>query len=429
MKKIAIITREHASSWKSCQVISSNLLQAYYQAFEDCEVKLFGFDDDDCNLYAMHRIATELVNYCPDHLVFMEHQPHPGKILEFVDEIGGENFRPEIIFHLYGDFPLFVMEWAGLSNILINYDVKFLCASDAQVSFIRQFINRGEVLVNKCPFPVDATIFNYNAQIRASAREKLNISDEQVYIYTGRISHQKQVLELIYSFANFLKSTSANAVLMVAGEFDDLGVPYLNYTTCPNTYYTRYAKMMRGFDPEVQKRIRYLGNLEEKELVELYNAADQYLSLSVHNDEDFGMAPAEAMCNGLPSVLTNWGGYASFHLEDIKNACMLIPVEIDEADITFQENYFIKCLFKRSSENHSDERRQDISTRYLQSFSIQAVAELLKNYYRSPRTKFSGYSEILSTVVSRVTTGAPTFMEMKRRYNDIYRDVYASYIP
>ena len=42
---------------------------------------------------------------------------------------------------------------------------------------------------------------------------------------------------------------------------------------------------------------------------EIERLVDVFVSLSVHQDENFGYAPIEAMACGVPAVVTDWGGY------------------------------------------------------------------------------------------------------------------------
>ena len=54
-------------------------------------------------------------------------------------------------------------------------------------------------------------------------------------------------------------------------------------------------------------QIEFLGQVTDKELIELYKGAKGFLALS--RDEDFGITPVEAMSVGTPVIAFNGGGY------------------------------------------------------------------------------------------------------------------------
>lgn len=59
--------------------------------------------------------------------------------------------------------------------------------------------------------------------------------------------------------------------------------------------------------PERSRRVEFLGQVTDKELVQLYKGAKAFLALS--KDEDFGITPVEAMSCGTPVIAFNGGGY------------------------------------------------------------------------------------------------------------------------
>ncbi len=424
MSRIAIVSRNQKPSWKSCQVISQNLRMAYEVQFKNSEISFFDLNDD-LNRYQQYLVAQKIANFDPARIVFLEHRPHPIALLSLLRPMLKTN--PEYIFHIYGDFPLDASDWLNLGQQLQGENVKLLCASDAQVNFISQFVDSDKV-VFKCPFPVNGNQFKFDAGIRDKIRREMNIENKTVYLYTGRISHQKQTIELISHFVSFLKSSKSDSILLIAGEFDDLGAPYLQYESCHNTYYMRYNRHREKLSPEVAERIRYVGNLDTKSLHQVYCAADFFVSLSVHNDEDFGMSPAEALCSGLPAILSAWGGYRSFYFQECKKGCSLIPVEIEDEKIRFSENIFIKQLLRSSFERHTNTDRDNISKFYLSNFSINSVAKLLESIHGTRVNSFNGFNEALQNLVRKQTIGDPPFRDNRAVYNNYYKETYHAYV-
>ncbi len=71
----------------------------------------------------------------------------------------------------------------------------------------------------------------------------------------------------------------------------------------PAGYYTEYKKLSEI----AGKNVEFLGYVSDKELAKLYKGAKAFLALAT--DEDFGMAPVEAMLAGTPVIAFRGGGY------------------------------------------------------------------------------------------------------------------------
>jgi len=65
-------------------------------------------------------------------------------------------------------------------------------------------------------------------------------------------------------------------------------------------------------------------NLKPAELAELFRGCDVYISNSLES-EGFGLPAMEAMCCGLPSILSNISSYSQFSDENVANYCVFVP--------------------------------------------------------------------------------------------------------
>ena len=151
---------------------------------------------------------------------------------------------------------------------------------------------------------------------------------------------------MVKDFVFYLKKMSFNAKLYLAGSFDDLGEPFLSKNYRTGEFFYCYNNLLRSIPNEFKKKIIYLGFLSQEELRCVYNSCDYYMNLSVHNDEDYGMSPAEALCCGLPCILTDWGGYTSFFRSGHEDFCRLIPVKINHEKKSYNKKVFIKTMLK-----------------------------------------------------------------------------------
>ncbi len=86
----------------------------------------------------------------------------------------------------------------------------------------------------------------------------------------------------------------------------------------------RYAEKIRESAP---RNVRFLGELGEKELLDLYGRCRGFIATA--RDEDFGMTPVEAMAAGKPVVAVREGGF----LESVVHGKTGYLVEADVKEI------------------------------------------------------------------------------------------------
>ena len=425
------------SNWKSCQVITRNLIETYNIALKNQKTLHFNYNDEMTSYEILNR-AEEIFKSKIRTLVIVDHKPHVGPLIRFLDSFYLENktaVRPQVILHVFGDFTLFGEQWLKLEPFLKKFEVKFVCASDNQKRLVAKFLKNKDIGLFKMPFPVNMNDFYYSEKIRNVQREKNQIAGNQVvFLYTGRMSLQKKVIELAVDFNHFLKITNSNAVLYLAGEFDDLGNPFTGIFYQNGEYCQKYINILESLDPEYHKNIKYLGNLNKEELLQYYNMADCYISMSTHNDEDYGMSPAEAICTGLPSILTDWAGYSSFKIGDT-NGCTLVPTKINTENnsIAYARPALFKSLIKNVEVIKSFQlNREKISKINSDNFSISGNVVVLKEILNSKPEKFKGFTLYMTELAAVFRKKTPPFSIYKTvttiNYNKLYTKLYDSYL-
>lgn len=434
--KIAFLYSFEKSDWKSCEVITANLIKTYSFVFDKKDTSHFSYDSSMGD-YEKLKLAEKIFEYNPTHIIIVDHKPHPLKIFKFLDHFYSQNKikeRAEYIIHVFGDFTLNAKDWQDSEDYLKKHSVKFVCASDRQKDLVSKFFKDKKKEVFKCPFPVDTDSFYFSPEIRKNVRSELGIKENEIiFLYTGRMSLQKKIFELTFDFAQFLKITNADAYLYFAGAYDDIGNPYIGAESRPGEFCQRHLLLLAGLDENVRSRIRYVGNLSATELLKYYNMADCYISLSAHNDEDFGMSPAEAICTGLPTILSDWAGYASFDL-DGKNSCVLVPMKIEsKTGVSYNSKFLIKQLILKLN-TFKDDRNNRESLMKLNSnaFSIKANIKTVTNILKSDSQKFSGFSELMERFSLAFENERSPFATYKHTYeviySDLYKEAYGSYV-
>ena len=429
MKKMAILSSKEQSNWISCRTIDKNLLSSYCSAFSKRSFKIFDYNilmrDDQIDT-----LAREIIRYAPNYLVHIDHRPHIAKLLNAIEVQAQWKIeeRPILYIHVYGDFTLYLTEWAKLEQVLKKYKVFFICASDKQVSLIKNLLHKPSSYIEKCPFPVDEKLFFYSSKVRESSRKKLRLKAKQMaFLYTGRISFQKNILSLLNCFSFFLKSTQLDTKLYLAGKFDDLGQPFLGKYLKENEFFYHFNSTLDKLPKQHRDKIVFLGHLVPDELRELYSACDYYIGLSVHNDEDYGMSPAEALCCGLPCILTDWGGFSSFAKMGNDHCCQLIPIKINNDSIHYQESHVIKTMIKSSIKPWSEHNRSQLSKHFSKCISISSTSRTIKKIHNINIIRFRGFSELMKTLADPTRPLDMAFSKPFKRYSDEYKELYSIY--
>lgn len=409
-KKIALIVGRE-SDWISCRTIKNNLQKSYGIIGEEFSIFEVGVNTDWENDYC--EVYQELKKIDPDMIVVLDHYPVPYKLFLYLSL--DESFKSKrYIFHLYGDFMYFLSKWYGTLSLVKNLDVKFICASHAQSSLIKALFNNGQE-VETIPFPVDDKIFNFSQDLRKKGREKLGLKDEEVVLlYTGRLSFQKNIVKLCDSVKYLNEKFQLNVKLFIAGSFDDLGVPYLKHQMLKLFHLNQCKERFK--DPSIV----YLGVKNQAELVEIYNACDIYTSFSVHNDEDFGMSPAEAFMCGMSGCLSHWGGFKSFQGPQIKH----VSVNIDEKSIDIDSKSIVKSLFSMiNTFKIDDNQRIELADNMSKTYSISNVSIELKKILQSKPSKFLGFREEVANQAEKARNDQ-LFDSVVKSYSKDYINLY-----
>jgi glycosyltransferase involved in cell wall biosynthesis len=328
------------------------------------------------------------------------------------------------VFHTYGDFLLpFPEYWVTLSEALQNFKVTFLNASHRQAKYFQQFINQTSINLI-CPFPVNPSEFFYSKEERKTYRSKLGLCEEDfVWLYAGRLSYQKNIIKLIKNFALYKKHTGSSDKLFLAGAFDSVGVPYLEILQQEHEYFYSYNQALLGLDEHIRKDICHLGVYYGHELNGVYNSADAFISLSTYNDEDFGMAVAEALSTGLPCLLTDWAGYSSFAKYAPVNRVKLLAIKLEQGQLNFSKDNLIQMMLKIKGLNKS---REQASRAAYASFGTKAVGSILKEIFAQKVPSFKGFSHNLNILSNRWSKGH-TFCTAEKSYNAYYKKIYETY--
>lgn len=423
MKDVILIRAKKESDWVSCKSIVSNLEAAYIQSNDVKIISVVYFDhgQDD---YQLHLLAEKIVHANVSEIVFIDHKPHPGRLIARLNQLAPE-YRPRLVFHIFGDFVLESANWLDHNTVLKNYPVHFVSASSKQKNLLDSFLinpNASSII----PFPVQKDIFYFDPKERLEIRKQLGLAESDfVFLYTGRASLQKNVLELCRAMMSCSKLVGDNLHFYFAGPFDDLCIPYKGYDNPPGVYFQRWIKLSNSIG---HNRIRYINNLNASELRRICNASDCFISLSTHNDEDFGMSPAEALMCGLQTILSDWGGYGSFK-NIMPEHSQLISVSHQASRILPELNQVQKTILKTFGHFLSDETRAHLANCAANYLSVESVSKMLSSQTKNNnQDRFEGFNQHFTKLayVFKANPRAP-FVSGKGDYSDYYFKIYEPY--
>jgi glycosyltransferase involved in cell wall biosynthesis len=132
------------------------------------------------------------------------------------------------------------------------------------------------------------------------ARERLQIGDERVIVYAGRLTKQKGVLPLLRS------------ALKVTQRMPDVVYALAGTPQSRDGQTDERRELLDEMDalfadhPDLASRVRHLGSLSRDELAHVYAVSSLAVVPSVY--EPFGYAAIEAVAAGIPVVATAVGG-------------------------------------------------------------------------------------------------------------------------
>lgn len=425
--KIALVYSFKESEWFSCTVIVRNLVEAYKKAVGAENVTSFHFGH---NYIISEEDIRTMANGEFDRIVFIDHKPTPTAFLEmWKSQDKDYSLLPELIVHIFGDFPLYLREWRTFNQIMKSKKLKFICASERQKRYLSNYYHQDEIFYVS-PFPVNVEAFSGEESKNTSLniRKKYGLPDEsKVFLYTGRLSYQKRIKEMVSLFCEYIqKNKIENEYLLIVGEFDNIGLPYLGYHQIHGEYTREVFRCLEKFPKAIQDKVLFTGKISNEEISHYYKQATFFVSLSTYHDEDYGMSVAEALCSGCPCILSDWAGFASFKNDKIKKATQFVPVQLGKSLPLISHDEFSRILDETKSYSVD---REDISKRSAEKLSIQAVGVHLRGILNESGYDFMGGSSLMNQIISEnyISSIQMFRREATREFNHFYFKVYDAY--
>ena len=406
MKKKILIVSIKKNELASVEQICQNLINCYSNLSSDnFEIDFFELSDLSKNAPTKEDFSTffsNIISNPPTHLAFVQSyiiRTHFFKLLLFILD----KSKTSILFHVYGDLIRQSSRFIEVEKILFGFKLCFISPSTTYTKLLESFLLEPKC-ISTIPFPCDDNLFKFDKQTRDEFRRHLNLSNQElVFIYTGRLTNQKNVIRL-WDLLKLMKIKSEYK-LVIVGPITDFENPTFGKNDLPGEYFQKIQTFLNN------KNILYHPFVPPHTLASFYCASDIFISASTFHDEDFGCSPVEAAFCGLPLLLTKWGGFKDISYK-LPNQSLLFPVnfkeDISEFEISVDNlNYNISL---------NELERNQLSILAKSFYSTKVVASQIISNLNLPLNKFNGFSEKFKNI-----NYDKSFEISSKNYKDLYQ--------
>ena len=216
-------------------------------------------------------------------------------------------WQGKTILKALGAFPRGASSFRGAMPYLYRSDIVwFTCMADMQIyeSLVTHDGTQPEAIC--IPYHMDPD--TYHPLKNSGSRQKLRNTwgfkhDDFVLVYAGRVTIEKNVHAIIEAVAE-LTRLGDRVKLVLVGKIED--VPFREFQMHPVNVEEKIKTLIENAG--VSDRVVIQEWQTPEKLNEVLNAADAFINLTLHHDENFGLSQIEAMSAGLPVIGTAWGG-------------------------------------------------------------------------------------------------------------------------
>lgn len=370
-----------------------------HQSPEELDSELFSYFPftapygNQTTYYSFYKLAQSILKEKPSHLFFNSERPHPSVILSFLAMLD-PHYLPEVGIRVFGNFQESLGEWFRNEKWVNRLKISFYSPSQAQSRLVSHFLNSTDIITT-LPHPVK--LMKRDFTLRQETRAKFNINNEVIFLYSGRLSMQKNV-HYIFSLIKELNDIHAPILkngfkVYIAGSLDDKGSPALNITPLEGDYYQRLMSELQKLPNELQKNFHFLGNVSRSQLEKLYNASDFLVNFSLNHAEAYGAAIAEALSTGLPCLLSAWGGHGDF-IKNFPTACLPLYPEMCSHGLRLK--FDLNFLNKIESYIHTSDQRENLSQVVLTHFQDKDLKHMIQTFLCFEGQHFQGFNHHLN---------------------------------
>ena len=265
-------------------------------------------------------------------------------------------FKDNLYLHMHNDF---IKPKSKKSRAILKKCKKVIAVSDYIAHKIRSVAdyNNVETVING----IKTEAFDKTYDNREELKNKYNIrQNDFVFMYTGRVTRDKGVLELLNAFKDMTEKYDDIKLLVVGSSFFNNGKK------------NKYIKSLEKIADSIKDKVVFTGYIKHDELYKIYSIADVQVVPSKFEDP-CPLSVIEGVVSGKPLIVSNCGG---------------IPMLVNKNNAEFVENNaeFVKNLQKAMMYMYNNEERM----RNMSEYSKEQIGRFsLKTYYDNLLSKFS----------------------------------------
>lgn len=336
-----------------------------------------------------------------------------------------------VIYQPLGEFPRGAPGFLAAYRYFRSGDT-ITFSSSADRAIYRNLVEHMPCDDNVLPFGIDTEYFRPLRETDGvRIRRDLGIKDDAfVFLYVGRGTSEKNIHALLDCF-RWLHRRHPQAYLLLLGNVED--VPFREFGTGPYDL----KKLFRGLPLEdCTVNIRFFGGVSSEELPWFYSAADAFVNLTLHHDENFGYTQVEAMACGLPLVTSDWGGLR----DTVDPACgFRVPVHltrrgprVDRSCVVKAMQWLVEHPGERSAMGEQSRRRAialyDIKAHGNSMHNLISNAVQDNSGRESNPGRLSGIGERLRDKMKEYVQGRePTLFSFDDASGELYQELIRPY--
>lgn len=211
-----------------------------------------------------------------------------------------------------------------------------LCSSQAQKKVMNRLLSSASATFSDTmgvafPYrgrvdflPLGVEIERQNSLTPEEARKQLGLpEDKAILLCLGRLSpsDKMDLHPLLFALNDLHEEGRANDFLLVVAGAGDASSPYMQ------------SLLKHAYELNLEDHLHFELSVDDDRKSLLYRASDIFVSLADNVQESFGLAPVEAMNEGLAVVLSDWNGYREL-VEDGESGYLVKTLGSDQDGIS-----------------------------------------------------------------------------------------------
>lgn len=288
----------------------------------------------------------------------------------------------------------------GLKFKLFSYphELPSVLYSGLKLRGLEDFFLTSDTFINHCSSDIELTGKSFeNAHAIYLPAGFCSRNESEIYApnnfqlcYVGRISEQKNLHTLFWSLSLIAQRLrKEGGKLHIYGHHDHFGAP--NFGITGHAYIDELGHLASKL--KIEDLIVFHGHVNISDWRE-FLIRNQYVGVfpGFHCDENFGYAPFDFLQNGLPTVLTNWGGFR----ELIKGFENSFSVDVFQGEMGPFVNpaEFASAILKACSTKKSS-KKQDLRTWQIQKWKEVINKNISPAEVSNEKLRFSSQAKVL----------------------------------